>query len=82
MREVGWTRRAIKDLRKLDSLAQERILTAVERLAESGVGDVRRLTGIKPPEWRLRVGDLRIRFQLASRGAVVILRVLPRDKAY
>ena len=34
-------------------------------------------------EWRLRVGDWRIRFGLdADTETVVILRVLPRGRAY
>jgi len=44
--------------------------------------DVQKLRG-KPNEWRLRVGDWRIRFGLdASARIVVILRVLPRGRAY
>jgi mRNA-degrading endonuclease RelE of RelBE toxin-antitoxin system len=44
--------------------------------------DVRKLRG-KPNEWRLRVGDWRIRFGLDARAqTVVILQVLPRGRAY
>ena len=46
-----------------------------------GKGDFRRLAGL--PEWRLRVGDWRVRFAVdADAAAVVILRVLPRGSAY
>jgi hypothetical protein len=34
-----------------------RIKQAIERFAETGAGNVKRLQGIKPPEFRLRVGD-------------------------
>jgi len=60
--EARWTPRALKDLRKLDQRARGRILTAVERFAQTAVGDVLQLTGIRPPEWRLRVGGWRVRF--------------------
>jgi hypothetical protein len=39
-----------------------RILDALARLANIGQGDVTRLQGISD-EWRLRVGDWRIRFR-------------------
>jgi len=32
------------------------------RYLDTGEGDVRRLQGIEPPEFRLRVGDYRVRF--------------------
>jgi mRNA-degrading endonuclease RelE of RelBE toxin-antitoxin system len=40
-----------------------RILHALARYASAGVGDVKRLQGIDPPELRLRVGDYRVRFK-------------------
>jgi len=80
---VEWTPRALKDLRKLDPQTQARIVSAVDRYAETGIGDVVRLTDVHPPEWRLRVGDWRVRFYMdPARAVLVILRVLPRDKAY
>jgi mRNA-degrading endonuclease RelE of RelBE toxin-antitoxin system len=55
----------------------------VERYAQSGEGDVLQLTDIDPPEYRLRVGDWRVRFHRDStRAILILLRVLPRDKAY
>jgi hypothetical protein len=37
-------------------------MKSVRELAESDLGDVVRLTGLNPPEWRLRVGAWRVRF--------------------
>lgn len=45
----------------LDREIARRVKQAVERLATTGAGDVKRLQGIKPPEFRLRVGDYRVR---------------------
>src|SRR5258708_5010717 len=42
---------------------RRRVVAALERLAETNYGDTRQLTGIDPPEWRLRVGDYRVRFR-------------------
>jgi mRNA-degrading endonuclease RelE of RelBE toxin-antitoxin system len=51
--------------------------------SDTPVGDVRRLADISPPEWRLRVGDWRVRFTRdAATRTVLILRVLHRASAY
>ncbi|HSY48766.1 MAG TPA: type II toxin-antitoxin system RelE/ParE family toxin [Thermoanaerobaculia bacterium] len=80
-RAINWSSRGRKDLDDLDHGVNQRIRAAVERLAD-GIGDVRRLTGIEPPLFRLRVGDWRVLFRYDGAGMIVILRVLPRDKAY
>ena len=80
---LEWTSRALKDVRKLDASLRSRIVVALERYARSGEGDIVQLSGIVPPEHRLRVGDWRIRFQRdPTRTVLLILRVLPRGKAY
>lgn len=57
--------------------------SALRELSESGRGDVRRLTNIDPPEWRLRIGSVRVRFAYIKQdGVILVLRVLPRGKAY
>ena len=66
---------------KLDKGIALRLKKAVERFAETGSGNVKKLQGIDPPEYRLRVGDYRVRFDLA--GEVVrVLRVRNRREAY
>jgi mRNA-degrading endonuclease RelE of RelBE toxin-antitoxin system len=80
---LEWTPHALRDLKKLDVALRGRIVEALERYAQSGVGNVVQLTAIEPPEHRLRVGDWRVRFRRDSaRATLVVLRVLPRDKAY
>jgi mRNA-degrading endonuclease RelE of RelBE toxin-antitoxin system len=61
----------------------QRVIRAVERLAKIEQGDVRRLEKVRPPGWRLRYGDWRVRcvFSDATR-AIEVLRVLPRGLAY
>ena len=57
------------------------IKQTVERFATTGAGNVKKLHGVKPPEYRLRAGDYRVRFDL--RGETIrILRVLNRRDAY
>lgn len=51
--------------------------------AETGVGDVRRLTGVREPEYRLRVRGWRVRFALTDdTPTMIVLRVLPCVRAY
>ena len=75
--------RARKDLRRIDPPTRKRILSAIERLAQSAelTGDVKRLRGSH--EFRLQVGDWRVRFEREDRKiTIVIVRVLPRGRAY
>lgn len=81
--EIRWRPRALRDLERLDRRVQRRVVVAIERLARTGEGDVKRLQGLTPPEYRLRVGDWRIRFGRDDAEQVLyILRVLPRGGAY
>ena len=67
-----------------DAPIRERVLTAIDGLlTDAPAGNIRRLTGITPPQWRLRVGDWRVRFNRDTETrTVLILRVLPRGSAY
>jgi mRNA interferase RelE/StbE len=81
MLRVLWTPPAERDLRRLASKAQQRIVDALDRFAATGAGNVCRLAATTPPEYRLRVGRWRVRFNRDG-DTVSILRVLARDKAY
>lgn len=75
--------RARKDLRRIDPPVRKRILSAIARLAQGAelTGDVKRLRD--SDEYRLRVGDRRVRFERRDRErTIVIVRVLPRGRAY
>jgi len=84
----GWrvqlTAAAGRDIKRLDPPVQARILAALDGLAaQPPAGDIKRLTGQQPPQWRLRVGDWRVRFNRdPAARTVLILRVLPRGRAY
>jgi mRNA interferase RelE/StbE len=80
--EVRWSRNAVKDLRRLDKLTTRRIVEAVDTFAATGRGDVKKLTN-EGGEYRLRVGDWRVRFTVDHEVKVLsVLRVLPRGEAY
>lgn len=79
---LRWSENAEKDLRRFDQVNQRRVARVALRFAETGEGEIKRLQGPLGEEFRLRSGNVRIRFQVDSDGTIVILRVLPRDKAY
>jgi mRNA interferase RelE/StbE len=72
---------ARRDLKRLDRPVQRRILDALDRfVAAPRSGDIRKLDS---SQWRLRVGDWRVRFSFDDENQViVVLRVLPRGRAY
>jgi len=59
------------------------VLASLEEYAATGRGDIRSVVNIKPPQFRLRVGDWRIRFRRHDQEQELeILHVLHRSKAY
>lgn len=80
--QIEWTDRALKDGDRLDAVVRRRVIHAIDRLAQSEQGDIKRLVG-RGGESRLRVGDWRVLlvFDHAA-GTIRILRVLPRGRAY
>jgi mRNA-degrading endonuclease RelE of RelBE toxin-antitoxin system len=81
VREVEWAETALEDMAALDKGIARRVKQAVERFADTGAGNVKRLQGIDPPEYRLRVGDYRVRFHQEGE-TVQVLRVRNRREAY
>jgi mRNA interferase RelE/StbE len=81
VKEVEWADAALQDMSALEKGLANRMRRAVERFASTGVGDVRKLHGMEPPEYRLRVGDYRIRFGLNDK-TILVLRVRHRREAY
>jgi mRNA interferase RelE/StbE len=83
---AGWrlefAPRARRDLRHTDPQVRRRVLDALDRLVgDPPAGDVVKLAGRE--EWRLRVGDWRVRMRFdALQRTVIVLRVLPRGRAY
>ena len=81
MKEIEWTETALDDMAALDKGIARRIKESVERFAATGAGNVKKLHGVEPAEFRLRVGDYRVRFY-TSAEVVRILRVRNRREAY
>ena len=73
--------RAAQDLWRIPKPEVARIIRALEQLSNSLKGDVKRLTNFTP-EYRLRVGDYRVLFEIEGQGRVVVYRVRHRKEAY
>ena len=84
-RQVIWRERALDDLADIarqNRRTAQRIVDAVNRLAEHNLGDVRKLAGTAG-EYRLRVGDWRVLFTFEDNGQTLLVsRVLNRRDAY
>jgi mRNA interferase RelE/StbE len=78
--QIGFKPCAMKDLQALSKAEQRRILLKVERLRHDLAGDVKKLTNFTP-EYRLRVGDYWILFDVVGEK-VSIYRILHRRDAY
>ena len=79
--EVQLKPRSRKDLVKIPKSDAAKILEALELLEEDLAGDVKRLTDFTP-EYRLRVGDYRVLFEIEQTNQVVVYRVRHRREAY
>jgi mRNA interferase RelE/StbE len=79
---VVLTGSARRDVRRRDPPVASRILDALARFADTGQGDITRLQG-STDEWRLRVGDWRVRFRYdLPTHTLKVLHILPRGQAY
>jgi mRNA interferase RelE/StbE len=68
-------------LRRIQKQDASRIADALERLADNLFGDVKRLTTFTP-EYRLRVGQYRVLFEIENENEIVVYRIVHRREAY
>jgi mRNA interferase RelE/StbE len=74
--------RAERDLARLDPPVARRVISALDRLLTQDPSlDLRRLRN--SDEWRVRVGNWRIRLRLEfDTRTVIVVRILQRGRAY
>jgi mRNA interferase RelE/StbE len=73
-------RRFRQDLRRLDAQMHRRVLEVLERLQEDPFQG-QRLTNVAIGQWRIRVGDYRIRYDIEGEQ-VLLYRVRHRREIY
>jgi mRNA interferase RelE/StbE len=77
---IGFKPGAVKDIEAFPSRIQGRILARIEEMSDNLRGDVKRLTD-STPEYRLRVGEYRVLFEIEGRE-IVVYRIRHRREAY
>ena len=80
-RTVTFTQEAQAQVRKIDRKVAIDILEKLDRFNLTGVGDIKKLINVEPPELRLRVGEYRVRFYSTSK-TIDVLSVTNRGKSY
>ncbi|MBU6392271.1 MAG: type II toxin-antitoxin system RelE/ParE family toxin [Planctomycetes bacterium] len=72
--------KAIKDLQSISKPEARKIAERMKNLEQGLVGDIKRLTNFTP-EYRLRIGDYRILFEIEGQE-IIIHRIKHRKEAY
>lgn len=76
-----YTKRAVKDIKKLDSVAQKRLKKALEKFIQKPFYYSEKLIDTSLGEFRWRLGDYRIVFDQKDSN-IIILRVGHRREIY
>ena len=79
MSRFQWTDQARGELRKIERQQAMNILLELTRYGTTGQGDVKRLKN--SDQYRLRVGDYRVRFLVLEDGTLRIVHVRHRKDA-
>ena len=78
--KIEFKPRAKKDLRAVSASDVNRILLKVQMMENDLAGDVKRLSDFEP-QYRLRVGNYRVLFDIEN-DLIVIFRIKNRREAY
>lgn len=76
-----YTNKAVKDIKKLDIVAKKRMKKALEKFSHRPFYFAKKLTNSKLGEFRYRVGDYRIIFDIKDKN-IIILRISHRRNIY
>lgn len=78
--QIALKPRALRDIGQLPAAQRRRVVAKIEAMQHDLAGDVKKLTNFTP-EFRLRVGDYRVLFEV-EQSTIVVYRVLHRKDAY
>jgi mRNA interferase RelE/StbE len=80
--EINFSNQAAKELKKLDKQIQKRIIDKLVQYAKTeNLKEAKKLTSPTLGQWRYRIGDYRIIFDLAGKE-VQVLKVAHRSEVY
>ena len=72
--------RAIKELKKLPKKNAEHMVAHIQLMEYGLTGDIKKLTNFTP-EYRLRIGNYRVLFEIEE-DKIVIYRIVHRKESY
>ena len=78
--QVQFNPKAVKDFKKLPPDIQKRVSSKIATMQDNLQGDIKKLTNFEP-EYRLRVGDYRVLFEIEDNN-LIIYRIKHRRSAY
>jgi mRNA interferase RelE/StbE len=78
--DIQFKPKAVRDIDGLPSRMRARVLARIEGMSNDLKGDVERLTNFTP-EYRLRIGDYRVLFEIEEE-TIIVYRIRHRREAY
>ena len=78
---LGYTRRAARDISKLQKSVKERVRKSLEKYAEEPFFHARKMVDSTLGNYRFRIGEYRVLFDIEG-DEIVILRVGHRSEVY
>ena len=79
--QLVYTRRAVKDIRRLDKNVKQRLKNALEKYQENPLFYAQRLVNPEFGTYRFRAGDYRVIFDIED-DQIIVLRVGHRREIY
>ncbi len=79
--ELIYTRRAVKDIKRLDNKARQRVKSDLEKFRDDPFQSAVKLTSPEIGTYRLRIGPYRVVFDVEY-DKIIILRVAHRRDTY
>ena len=79
--QMVFTKNAVKDIEKLDFLAKKRLKKKLELLRQDPLKVSKKLIDSKLGQYRYRIGDHRVIFDL-DKNSIVVLKIGHRKEIY
>jgi len=79
--KILYTKSAVRDIKKLDSVAKKKIRKKIEKFSKKPLSNARKLLDPKIGSYRWRAGNYRIVFDI-EKSKIIILRVGHRKEIY
>ena len=79
--KIVYTKTAVKDIKKLDNITKKKIKNKIELFISNPLGYAKKLTDLRIGEYRWRIGNYRVVFDIDNL-TIVVLRIRHRKEIY